>query len=89
MSNGMDLCQIELPSTMVFKQGVVLSAILFCAYIDDLFKILRKKKSGCWMNKDFFGIIGYADDIFLLQDMIATCETYASTYNLSFSTDEP
>ena len=76
------------------KQAAVLSAILFCVYIDDLFKILRKKKSGCWIHNDFFGIIGYADDIFLLsplldalQDMIATCENYASAHNLSFSTD--
>ena len=76
------------------KQGAVLSAILFCVYINDLFKILRKKKSGCWIHNNLFGIIGYADGIFLLspsfdalQDMIATCENYASLHNLSFSTD--
>ena len=36
------------------KQGAVLSAFLFCVYIDDLFKILRKKESGCWIHNDFF-----------------------------------
>ena len=76
------------------KQGAVLSVILFCVYIDDLFKILRKKKSGCWVHNDLFGIIGYADGTFLLspsldtlQDMITTCENYTSAHSLSFSTD--
>ena len=36
------------------KQGSVLSAILSCVYIDDLLKILRKKKSGCWIHNDFY-----------------------------------
>ena len=35
------------------KQGAVLSAMLLCVYIDEFFKILRKKKSGCWINNDF------------------------------------
>jgi endonuclease/exonuclease/phosphatase family metal-dependent hydrolase len=76
------------------KQGAVLSAILYCTYIDDLFKMLRKKKSGCWINGEFYGILGYADDILLLsptldglQDMVNTCSTYANTHNLSFSTN--
>ena len=65
------------------KQGVVLSDILFCVYIDDLFKILRKKKSGCWIHNNFFGIIGYADDIFLLSPSHdATCENYASAHTI-------
>ena len=75
------------------KQGAVLSAILFCVYIDDLLKELRRKRDGCWMNKDFVGVIVYADDIVLLspsidglQNMIDTCSRYAESHNLSFST---
>ena len=74
------------------KQGAVLSAILFCVYIDDLLKELRRKRDGCWMNKDFVGVIVYADDIVLLspsidglQNMINTCSSYAESHNLSFS----
>ena len=55
------------------KQGAVLSAILFCVYIDDLFTILRKNRTGCWIDGDFFGVLGYADDIM-------------RAHNLTFST---
>ena len=77
------------------KQGAVLSAILFCVYIDDLIKKLRKEKTGCWIDGNFVGIIVYADDIVLLspsfdglQQMIDTCSIYAKKHNLSFSTDD-
>ena len=42
------------------KQGAVLSALLFCVYVDELFKILRKKRTGCWINNNYIGILGYA-----------------------------
>ena len=48
------------------KQGAVLSAVLFCVYIDDLIKKLRKEGNGCWINGEIVGIIVYADDIVLL-----------------------
>ena len=77
------------------KQGAVLSAILFCVYIDDLIKKLRRNKDGCWINNRFVGIAVYADDIVLLapsldglQNMVDTCSTYAKEYHLTFSTNE-
>ena len=77
------------------KQGAVLSAVLFCVYIDDLIKILRRKKTGCWISKNYVGIIVYADDIVLLsasidglQEMIDTCSEYAAKHNLPFSTNK-
>ena len=48
------------------KQDAVLSPFLFCIYIDELFTILRKRKTGCWENGSFVGILGYADDLVLL-----------------------
>ena len=76
------------------KQGSVLSSILYCVYMNDLFVLLKKKKSGCWINGEYHGIIGYADDLFLLspsksalQEMIKTCEIYATNHNLVISTD--
>ena len=75
------------------KQGEVLSPLLYNIYIDDLFKILRRKKTGCWVNGSFVGILGYADDLLILapsldalQEMITTCENYAKSLNLTFST---
>ena len=38
------------------KQGVLLSTILFCVYIDDLTKELRKNRYGYWINAEFVGI---------------------------------
>ena len=77
------------------KQGAVLSAILFCVYVDDLIKELRRKRDGCWINQRYVGIIVYADDIVLLspsldglQKMVNTCSNYAKKFHLTFSTHE-
>jgi hypothetical protein len=77
------------------KQGAVLSAILYCIYVNGLFQRLRDNKTGCWINGDFVGIVGYADDNFLmspsldgLQEMLNTCEEYAKEHNLTFSTND-
>ena len=77
------------------KQGAVLSAILYCFYSNGLFTLLRSRRSGCWVFNNYAGIVGYADDNWLLaptraalQDMITTCEEYANDHNITFSTDE-
>ena len=74
------------------KQGAVMSAILFCIYIGDLIKQLRRNRTGCWIEGDFVGAIIYADDIVLLsptidglQKMINTCRNYTDKHNLTFS----
>lgn len=75
------------------KQGAVLSPRLFSVYTDSLFDILRRKRTGCWIDNVFVGIVGYADDLILLsptmdglQEMVRTCEEFASDHNLKFST---
>ena len=40
------------------KQGGVLSPHLYCIYTDDLFRRLRKKRTGCWVEGKFVGIRG-------------------------------
>ena len=61
------------------KQGAVISPFLYYIYIDNLFKILRKRRNGCWVNRHFVGIVGYADDLLLapcidsLQGMVKSC----------------
>ena len=76
------------------RQGGVLSAILYCLYVDGLFKELRVSGYGCWVNGNYHGIFGYSDDNMLLapseyalQEMLKICEKYASSHNLRFSTD--
>ena len=71
------------------KQGAVLSTILYCLYMNDLYQILRNKKYGCWINGEYSGILGYSDDILLqspsinaLKEMLKTCENYANEHNL-------
>ena len=75
------------------KQGGVLSPHLFNIYTDDLFKILRRKQTGCWIRNHYVGILGYADDLLLLspsldglQEMFDSCSNFAKRYNLKFST---
>ena len=76
------------------KQGAVLSAILYCVYVNGLFQELRKNKTGCWVEDTFLGLLGYSDDNFVLapsrgalQEMVVTCEQYATAHGLQFSTD--
>ena len=70
------------------------SAILFCVYLNDVYKLLRRRRSGCWVNGEFNGICGYSDDILLLapcidalQNMLSTYKKYAQEHNLQFSTN--
>ena len=82
------------PISNEVKQGAVLSAILFCVYVNDLYKLLRKRRSGCWINGHYMGILGYSDDILLLaptvdslKDMVKSCENYAINHSPEFSTN--
>ena len=76
------------------RQGGIISAILYCFYVNELFQLLRKSGYGCWINGKFAGIFGYSDDNLLiapslhsLQEMLKICEMFALTNNLQFSTD--
>ena len=76
------------------KQGGVLSPHFYRIYTEDLFTLLRKKKTGCWVEGKFVGILRYVDDLLLLspsldglQEMIKSCGEHAGSLNLSFSTN--
>ena len=76
------------------RQGAILSPVLFCFYMYDLFKLLRKSKSGCYIGSYFAGAMGYADDLLMicptrkgLQEMLSIAENYAAEHKISFSTD--
>ena len=76
------------------RQGAILSGILYCFYVNSLFKLLRRKNVGCWVNNNFHGMFGYSDDnwvlapsIDALREMMKTVEDYCNEHNLKFSTD--
>ena len=55
---------------------------------------MRQAKIGCFLGRNYAGILGYADDLYLsapcidgLQEMLSICEKYANDHNLKFSTD--
>ena len=75
-------------------QGKVFAAIAYCMCCEELFTILRRRQSGCWIRGHYRGIFGYSDDNWVLapslsalQDILKTCEEYAESHNLKFSTD--
>ena len=49
-----------------FKQGGVISPILFCIYLDGLLNLLAAAQIGCFIGRVFVGCFAYADDIVLL-----------------------
>ena len=76
------------------RQGAVLSALAYCFYCEDLFRLLEQKRSGCWVQGYYLGLLGYSDDniclapsLSALQDMLDTCQNFAAEHNLKFSTD--
>ena len=75
-------------------QGKVLAAIAYCVYCEELFETLQRRHSGCWVRGYYRGIFGYSDDNWVLapslsalQDILRTCEEFAASHNLKFSTD--
>ena len=42
------------------RQGAILSGILYCFYTNDLFTLLRRNRTGCWVNNVIMGIFGYS-----------------------------
>ena len=76
------------------RQGSVASPAFWSVYLDPLFAELRREGVGCHLAGMWMGAVGYADDIILLapsraaaQRMLATCEQFAATNNIRFSTD--
>ena len=72
----------------------MLTAIAYCLYCEELFAILKRRRSGCWVGSYYCGIFGYSDDNWVLapslsalQDVLCTLEEYAKSHNLKFSTD--
>ena len=48
------------------RQGAILSPILFCFYMNELFTLLRNARTGCHVGNFFAGAMGYANNLLLL-----------------------
>ena len=74
------------------KQGAVLSCDIYTVFIlIGLFEKLRRMIVGCSIEQSYTGIVGYADDLFLmcptldgLQKMLVVCEDYDISHNSTF-----
>ena len=76
------------------RQGAILSAIACCFYCEELFSLLRRRRAGCWLEGTYCGMFGNSDDNWALapsleslQKILNTCQEYAESHNLKFSTD--
>ncbi|CAL8128115.1 unnamed protein product [Orchesella dallaii] len=74
------------------RQGGILSAYFFAAYMDELSEKLTSLKVGCQIGTIIFNHIIYADDICLmttsikaLKVLISVCEQYAAAHDLTFN----
>ena len=94
MLGGMEKIQNLFQLRMVVVKGKFWLLKHTVCTVRNCFTILLRKQSGCWVLGYYRGIFGYSDDNWLLapslsalQDMLKTCEDYAMTHNLKFSTD--
>ena len=74
------------------KQGVVLSATLFCIYMDELISRLVHSGIGCYIGNEYYGNISYADDLKLLcpsinglQKMLDICDVFSKEYFVKYN----
>ena len=76
------------------RQGSSASPNLFSVYIDGLFTELENSGFGCYIENQFMGVHGYADDIVLLspqrsglQKMVDICNKYFENHGITISCD--
>ena len=74
------------------RQGGVASPILFTVYMDELIHRLEGSHIGCYIGREFFGTLCYADDVTLLaptvsalQHMLQVCEDFGKEYDVSYN----
>ncbi len=74
------------------KQRSVISPLFFTLYVDELIDTLEHSGCGCKFGNIYYGILIYADDIFLLspsayglQKMLTMCSSFANQNGLHFN----
>ena len=56
-------------------QGAITSPLLFIIYIDGLTVLLRRSGIGCRLDKLYYGVLGYADDLLQLSASMSGLHT--------------
>jgi hypothetical protein len=79
-------------STNGVRQGGVLSPVLFTLYVDILIKRLHASQIGCVVAGEYFGVLGYADDITILaptanalRRMLDICEIFGREFHMTYN----
>ena len=74
------------------KQGGVLSATMFCIYMDELLSRLERSGIGCHIGNNYYGNIWYADDLKLLcpsinglKKMIDICGIFSKKHFVTYN----
>ena len=74
------------------RQGSIASPVLFCVYLNALVEKLKDTGVGCWMGKNYCGVMVYADDITLLcpslsglKSMLKQCEYFCQSSDVQFN----
>jgi exonuclease III len=74
------------------RQGGVASPILFTIYMDELLLRLERTKVGCYIGHEWYGSVGYADDVELqcpsikgLQILVDTCSEFGEDYGVLYN----
>lgn len=74
------------------RQGGVASPILFTVYMDELLCRLEKTKVGCYVGHEWYGSLGYADDLEVkcpsirgLQILVNTCSEFGDEYGVIYN----
>ena len=77
------------------KQGAVLSPILFCVYMDELLRRLKKSNYGCHIGTHYLGAVSYADDLTLIapslsaaREMLKICQKFSEEYHVQFNSQK-
>ena len=70
------------------RQGGVASPVLFTIYMDELLMRLQRAGIGCYVGHEWFGALGYADDLTLLspsikglQKMVKMCANFGREFS--------
>ena len=73
------------------KQGGVLSATLFCIYMEEFISRLEHSGIGCYIGNEYYGNISSADDrkflcpsINGLQKMLDICNDFSKEYFVKY-----
>ena len=70
------------------RQGAILSVIAYCFYCEELFFLLESRRSGCWVNGFFLGLLGYSDDNICLAPSLSALQDRHVNHMLQHTTQD-